>query len=104
VQLPVGGGWEPAAVAAALQRYTAVVSLSAGQVLWKVGDPANDLYIIEKGAVRVSVLALHGTAHTGLEWGAQARRWKQALRALGSGVALPAGSTWASPSGYLAAA
>ena len=60
LQLPLGGGWEPAAVAAALQRYTAVVSLSAGQVLWEVGDPADDLYIIEKGAVRVSVLALHG--------------------------------------------
>ena len=100
LQLPVGGGWEPAAVAAALQRYTAVVSLSAGQVLWKVGDPADDLYIIEKGAVRVSVLALHCMEVRRPAWHDRAGGVLAAdtvCPQFVSGVALPACSTGPPP-------
>lgn len=57
MQLPLGGGMDPASVASALRRYMSVVSLSAGQLLWRVDDPANDVFLIEKGAVRVRVAA-----------------------------------------------
>ena len=52
-QVAVGGGMEAAAAAGVLRRYMAVVPLTAGQLLWRVGDPADEFFIIEKGAVRV---------------------------------------------------
>ncbi|KAL4426414.1 hypothetical protein ABPG77_004708 [Micractinium sp. CCAP 211/92] len=51
-KLPLGG-LDPAGAAAALRRYMSVVSLSAGQLLWKLEDAANELFIIEKGTIRV---------------------------------------------------
>jgi hypothetical protein len=53
MQLPVGGGLDPGGAAAAMQRYMSEVTLSAGQLLWRVDDLADEMYIIEKGAVRV---------------------------------------------------
>ena len=52
-QVPVSGGMEAGAAANVLRRYVAVVPLAAGQLLWRVGDPANDFFVIEKGVVRV---------------------------------------------------
>jgi hypothetical protein len=52
-KLPVGGGLDPGGAAAAMQRYMSEVTLSAGQLLWRVDDLADEMYIIEKGAVRV---------------------------------------------------
>lgn len=53
-QVPVSGGMEAGAAAGVLRRYVAVVPLTAGQLLWRVGDAANDFFVIEKGVVRVS--------------------------------------------------
>lgn len=54
LQLPLGGDQELAAVVTTLRRFMSEVSLSAGQLLWRVDDPASAMFIIEKGAVRVS--------------------------------------------------
>jgi CRP-like cAMP-binding protein len=42
-----------------VRRYTSAVSLSAGQLLWRVDDPADQMYIVEKGAVRVGGVGSH---------------------------------------------
>ncbi|KAL4859503.1 putative vacuolar membrane protein [Chlorella vulgaris] len=52
-KLPLGGDQELAAVVTTLRRYMSEVSLSAGQLLWRVDDPASAMFIIEKGAIRV---------------------------------------------------
>lgn len=65
LQLPLLGGMDPSTVAAALRRYMAVVSLAAGQLLWRVDDPADCMFIIEKGAVRVGVRVWVGRGREG---------------------------------------
>lgn len=62
---------EAGAAAGVLRRYVAVVPLTAGQLLWRVGDAANDFFVIEKGVVRVSawwqpLLVLHCCGAGGL--------------------------------------
>ena len=54
MQLPLSGGLDAARVTVLLRRYVTAASLTAGQELWRVGDPAVALFIIEKGVMRVS--------------------------------------------------
>lgn len=66
-QVPVSGGMEAGAAANVLRRYLAVVPLTGGQLLWRVGDPANDFFVIEKGTVRVRARAAWQQCLRGVE-------------------------------------